>query len=158
MSDGTNRIYDALKGTYGNDETQTDSDDVFATVVYESDNKTVDGAATDVYTQWALKAPFDMQLVEAVVCPGAALTANDTNNAVLTIGKADGAGGGSTALATLTTNTTSGNWVADVFKSFTLVPAAVRVNKGQIVTLKKTIGASGVAIPNAHYTLKFLRV
>ncbi len=89
-----------------------------------------------------------------------ALTADNTNNAVLTLAKADGLGGSATTVATLTTNVASGNWVADTFKSFTLSATAANllVNDGQILTLKKTVGGTGVVVPISFFTIRYRKV
>jgi hypothetical protein len=153
-------ILKTLFGTYFHDETtgKADFEDLITDDVFTVQKTAVDGAATDVYTLWSCKVPFAIQIVEVTINPGAALTANDTNNATLTLGKADGAGGASTAVAALTTNTASGNWVADQFKNVPITAANAIVNDGQILTLKKTVAASGVAVPISHITIRYRRV
>lgn len=75
--------------------------------------------------------------------PAAALTADNTNNAVITISKRTG-GGGAVTVATLTTNVAAGNWTA-----WTAVPivstAAVAV--GDVLTITITKGGTGVVVP-----------
>jgi len=147
-----------LEGTTLKDLPVADGQDLVYDGEVHFQNTEADGAAGDTWS-YAFKARCDMEIVAVDICPGAALTANDTNNAVLTLGKADGAGGGSTAILALTTNLASGNWVTDVFKSMgTPVAAAKRVAKGQIVTLKKTIGGTGVVVPVAGFTVRYRKV
>lgn len=149
-----------LKGTLTQDQADPDADlqDLLLDDAFTVQKTAADAAASDVYTLWSAKVPFAIQIVEVTVCPGAALTANDTNNAVLTLGKADGAGGASTAVAAVTTNTASGNWVADVYKNAPVTVANSLVADGQILTLKKTIGGSGVIVPISHVTIRYRRV
>lgn len=120
----------------------------------------LDGAAGTDYTYGSFKAPFAFQVVEAVICPGAALTAADATANTYTVAKADGAGGGATTVATLATTVAAGNWVADVFKTMTLSAtfANTLVARGQIVTLKKTHLSTGTVTPQSTLVLKIRRV
>ncbi len=150
-----------LAGIYPSDSTQlaTDVQDVFSDDVITM-YMTLDAAAGTDYTYGSFKAPFAFQVVEAVVCPGAALTAADATANTYTLGKADGAGGGSTAIATLVTTLAGGNWVADTFKPMTLSAtfANTLVARGQIVTLKKTHLSTGTVTPASTLAIKIRRV
>lgn len=151
-----------LSGIYPGDATQLAADvqDVFSDDIITFQKTAPDALAADAYTMFSFKAPFAFQVVEAVITPGAALTANASNNAVVTLAKADGAGGGATTIATHTSDVAGGNWVADVFKTLTnsATFAATLVARGQIVTLKLTKGGTGVVVPISGYTLKIRRV
>lgn len=151
-----------FSGIYPSDSTAlpTDVEDTLSDWTWEIGHEAADAAAGTLATYWAIKVPWNVRIVEVVVCPGAALTADNTNNAVLTLAKADGAGGSATTVATLTTNVASGNWVADTFKSFTLSAtfANTLVNDGQILTLKKTIGGTGVIVPISFFTIRYRKV
>lgn len=151
-----------FSGIYPSDSTalSTDVEDVLSDWTWEVGHEAADAAASTTATYWAIKVPWNVRIVEVVVCPGGALTADNTNNAVLTLAKADGAGGSATTVATLTTNVASGNWVADTFKSFTLsaTPANLLVNDGQILTLKKTVGGTGVVVPISFFTIRYRKV
>jgi hypothetical protein len=116
----------------------------------------LDAAAGTDYVYGSFKAPYRFQLIEAVICPGAALTAADATANTLTLAKADGAGGAATTVASIVTNLAGGNWVADVFKAMTLsaTPANVRVADGQLVTLKKTHAGAGTVTPASTVTLR----
>ncbi len=153
-------LYKRLKGTLANESTDQDADvqDAFFDSVLQIVKPAADGAASTASTVGSLKVPFNIQIVEVVVCPSASLTADNTNNAVITLGKADGAGGSSTDIAVLTTNVARGNWANDVFKSFTITAANQFVNDGQILTLKITKGGTGVAVPISSYTVRYRRV
>ncbi len=150
-----------LAGIYPSDSTQltTDVEDVFSDEVLPLPMALDAAAGTDtVYASF--KAPFAFRVVEAVICPGAALTAADATANTITLGKADGAGGGSTVVASLVTNLAGGNWVADVFKPMTLSAtfANTLVARGQIVTLKKTHAGAGTVGPASTCSLKIRRV
>ncbi len=116
----------------------------------------LDAAAGTDYVYGSFKAPYRFRVIEAVICPGAALTAADATANTLTLGKADGAGGASTAIAAITTNLASGNWVADTFKAMTLSATAANllVADGQIVTLKKTHAGAGTVTPASTLSLR----
>ena len=150
-----------LAGIYPSDSTQlpTDVQDVFSDEVLTM-YMTLDAAAGTDYTYGSFKAPFAFQVVEAVVCPGAALAAADATANTYTLGKADGAGGSSTVVATLVTTLAGGNWVADTFKPMTLSAtfANTLVARGQIVTLKKTHLSTGTVTPASTLAIKIRRV
>ena len=150
-----------LAGVYPSDSTQTvnDVNDVFTDDVVTI-NMALDAAAgTDTF-YGAFKAPFAFQVVEASVCPGGALTAADATANTYTLGKADGAGGSSTAIGTLVTTLAGGSWVADVFKPLTLSAtfANTLVARGQLVTFKKTHLSTGTVTPASTLSIKIRRV
>lgn len=155
-------LYKRLKGHLANDASDQDAavQDAFFDGTWNFFKASADAMAADASTIGALKVPFNVQIIALDVVPNTTLTAHDTNNAVITLGKADGAGGSSTAVATLTTNTTSGNWAADTFKAATLSAtfANTLVSDGQVLTLKITKGASGVVVPISSYTIRYRRV
>lgn len=71
------------------------------------------------------------------------LTGDPTNNAVLTIKKRDGAGGGASSMAALTT---TANWTAFVPKTFGAVSGGA-VAAGSVLTLTIGKGGTGVIVP-----------
>lgn len=151
-----------FQGVFANDQAtgEADTQDLLTDLTWEVGHEAADAAASTTATYWSIKVPFNVRILDVTVCPGAALTADNTNNAVLTLAKADGAGGAATTVATLTTNAASGNWVADTFKSFTLSAtfANTLVNDGQILTLKKTVGGTGVVVPISFITIRYRKV
>lgn len=147
-----------LEGTVLRDLDEADGEDLVYDFLLNPVKTAADAAAGDTSTVFECKAPCNFEVVSLTICPHAALTANDTNNAVVTLGKADGAGGGSTAISALTTNLASGNWVADVFKEMTITGTAKRVNDGQVMTLKITKGGTGVAVPASSYSIRCRKV
>ncbi len=149
-----------LKGTLVADETDPDADlqDAFLDGMVTFFKASADAMASDASTIGAFKAPFAMRIVGVTAIPNTTLTAHDTNNAVITLAKADGAGGSATAVAALTTNGAGGNWAADTFEEFTVTASAASVTRGQVVTLKITKGGSGVAVPISSYTIRYRRV
>lgn len=150
-----------LAGIYPSDSTQavTDVQDVFSDDVWCAD-VTVDSAAGTDFTYLGVKAPFALQIVDVVVAPGGALTGATATMNTYTLGKSDGLGGAITSMATLTTPTTTGDWVNDVLKSFTLstVAGALNVTRGQLITLKKTHASTGTVTPQCTFTIKFRRI
>jgi hypothetical protein len=149
-----------LAGIYPSDATgaATDVQDVFSDDVWVAD-VVADAAAGTDYTYASIKAPFALQIVDVVVGPGGALTGATATANTYTLGKSDGLGGSITSMATLVT-TTGNDWVADVFKSFTLstVQGALNVTRGQLITLKKTHASTGTVTPQSTFTIKFRRI
>jgi len=84
----------------------------------------------------------------ATILPGGALTADDTNNAMITVFKST-AGGAGVAVAAITTNVASGNWVALTAKAMTLsvVAGALNLATGDVLYYTITKGGTGVAVP-----------
>lgn len=93
-------------------------------------------------------APFKCRIVSAHLALGAAVTANDTNYAILTLGVNDGAGGSFTTVATVENTTTAdtGNLAVATPLPFVLNSAARNVADGAVIKLAKTYAGSGVAI------------
>ena len=147
----------ALQGVYCNDQSDptADAQDTFTDLVYNLPI-VLDAAAGTDYTYASFKAPFRFKVIDATICPGAALTAADATANTLTLAKADGAGGAATTIASIVTNLASGNWVADTFKAMTLSATAANllVADGQIVTLKKTHAGAGTVTPASTLTLR----
>ena len=111
-----------------------------------------DGAAgtTTAYSATpGVYAPRDGRILGARILPHGALTADNTNNAVINIDKSDGLGGAATIMAAVTTNVASGNWVAGAFKAMALsaTPANTRFTKGQLLSFDITKGGTGVVVP-----------
>lgn len=154
-------ILKELKGVYANDQAAPDadiqdtiSDDIITIPML------LDTAAGTDFTYGSLKAPFAFQVVEAIITPTGALTGADATANTYTLGKADGAGGASTVMASLQTLLAGGNWVADVFQTVALsaVAGATSVARGQIVTFKKTHLSTGTVTPASTLTIKIRRV
>jgi hypothetical protein len=121
---------------------------------------TLDAAAGTDYVYGSIKVPYNVLVVDATICPGAALTAADATANTLTLAKADGAGGSATTVASIVTNVASGNWVADTFKALTLSATAANrlVNDGQILTFKKTHAAGGTVTPASTLCIRVRKV
>lgn len=96
------------------------------------------------------------RLVSAVFEPASSLTGHDTNNAVLTVKKYDSAGANGATIASMTTNTTSGNWTAWAGKALTLAAAAnLEVAAGSSLTFAITKANDGVTVPAGRLVLTF---
>lgn len=93
-----------------------------------------------------------------LVCTGAGITADNTNNAVVTVSKRDSAGANKTTLLTFTTNTTFGTVTQNVPKALTAaVAASTAVDVAALSTLTYEIskGGSGVVVPISYLVLYF---
>lgn len=80
----------------------------------------------------------------------AALTANDTNYATVSLGKHDGAGGAVTTMASADTTTAgTGNWVAGTEINLTLSATLANTYfaKGDVLGFAIAKAGSGVAVP-----------
>ena len=87
--------------------------------------------------------------------PSAALTADNTNYATLTVAKRDAAGGNATTVASVTTEITgSGDWTAFAAVDFgTIVSAALP--DGWALTVAIAKAGSGVAVPAGQLEVSF---
>jgi len=146
-----------LQGVFCNEETDpvADAQDLFTDIVINLP-MVLDAAAGTDYTYASFKAPWRLRVIEAVICPGAALTAADATANTYTRAKADGAGGAATTVASVVTDVAGGSWVADTFKLMTLsaTDANRLVADGQIVTLKKTHLSTGTVTPASVLSLR----
>jgi hypothetical protein len=150
-------VANRLQGVYCNEETdpKADKEDLFTDLIWNIPI-VLDAAAGTDYVYGSIKVPFRVRVMDATICPGAALTAADATANTLTLAKADGAGGAATTVASITTNLASGNWVADTFKSMTLSAtlANLLVADGQILTLKKTHAGAGTVTPASTLSIR----
>lgn len=125
------------------------------TVVY---TKAVDGGAGTATAELPIfRAPFACTITAINITPGAALTADDTNNAVLLVDKRPATDPGTPAnIATLTTNVAAGDWVAWTPVSLGALTGAT-LQAGDVVTFEITKGGTGVAVPRAVLSVDFVR-
>jgi len=85
-----------------------------------------------------------------VFAPAAALTGDNTNNAVITVAKRTAATPGTpVTIASLTTNVAAGNWTAWKAVSLT-VAAGAFVSPGDVLTIAITKGGTGVVVPQGQ--------
>src|SRR5262245_15966829 len=92
------------------------------------------------------QAEVDLVIEQVEVVPSAALTADNANNAVITVQKRNADGSTNVTVATMTTNVASGNWTAFVAKALTLTASNAGLSVGQILTFTITKGGTGVAV------------
>lgn len=96
------------------------------------------------------------KLVKAYYLPGAALTADDTDYATITVSRYTAAGGSKTTIASLTTETTAGggtdDWTAKVPVALTL-SASTDIAAGALITYEVAKEGSGVALPAGSLVL-----
>lgn len=130
----------------------------FGTLVFEV-QRVVDGAANTTTAETVVgfvpKAPgansSRAKVLRVYYLPGAALTADDTDYATITVSKYTSAGGSKTTVATATTAITggTGNWTAFVPMEITLSATAANLilQSGAMLTYEVAKAGSGVAIP-----------
>lgn len=114
------------------------------------------GTATTSDAAPAFVAPTDGRLLGAKFVPHAALTADPTNNATLSVDKRDGAGGAATQMATGTTTAGgTGSFVAAVPVALTpsAVAATVRWAKNQLVSFAISKAGTGVIVPAGSWVI-----
>lgn len=94
------------------------------------------------------------KIVKAYYLPGAALTADDTDYATITVSRYTAAGGSKTTIATVTTKITggTGDWTAKVPVAITL-SADNAVAAGALITYEVAKEGSGVALPAGSLVL-----
>lgn len=119
------------------------------------DKAAADGAAATATTEHSImRASADMTLVGVRYVPDAALTADNTNYATITIKRRDAAGGNATTLASVTTQITgSGNWTQWVAINLPVVVSAIAA--GQIVTVSIAKAGSGVVVPAGQLVFEY---
>jgi hypothetical protein len=105
-------------------------------------------AATTTAESTIIRAPFALGVFAAYYVPAAALTADNTNFATITIAKRDVNGANSVTLATVTTQITgSGNWTAFKPVPIPLQSTAVNLAAGEVLTVTIGKSGSGVVVP-----------
>lgn len=115
-----------------------------------------DGAAGTATAESVIPRPMlAARVVGVEFVPAAAVTANDTDYATITVRKRDGAGGAASVIASVTTKITggSGNWTAFVAVSLGTITNADLL-AGDILTVEITKAASGVAIPIGYLRVR----
>jgi len=104
--------------------------------------------------------PFDfpLKVVSGKLVSASALTAHDTNNAVISFRTDDGADSTPAIAISWTTSTTgTGSWVADIPESGTLTAANVVLAAGACLHFGITKGGSGVVVPVTYFSLRLQR-
>lgn len=110
---------------------------------------TPDAAANTATTACADYCPTARELISGAILPGGAVTADDTDYATITVGYDDGAGGGVTSLAAVTTKNTggTGNWTAGVAIALTAITPALSIPAGKYLSVVIAKAGAGVALP-----------
>jgi len=106
--------------------------------------------ATAYTAAFQIRMPRAAKILAAYIMPTAALTADDTNYATVSVQKGDGAGGAGTVMASVTTQTTgSGNWAAGVPEAMTVSAtlANTRIARGEVLGFAITKTGTGVVVP-----------
>lgn len=126
-----------------------------ATYTKEAD----DGAASDTTAETPLFSPESGAVVLSVkYLPSAALTADNTNYATLSVDSRDAAGGSNAVIASITTEITgTGDWVAFVAEDFgTLANTAIVA--GGAVTFAIAKAGTGVVVPAGALQVEYVNV
>lgn len=124
----------------------------------ESYQKLVDGAANTATAETPIGMVYaPAQVVAVYYVPLAALTANDTDYATITVSKRTSAGASKTTVATLVTTVAGGSWTAFARKAFTLTATAADliVASGSTLTFEIAKAGSGVAVPAGDLVVEF---
>lgn len=111
-------------------------------------------AATASAERPVFRAADACTVTAAYFLPGGALTADNTDYAVLRIQKRDGVGGSASTVASYTTNVAGGSLTAQVTKSLGTITNA-SVAAGSILTFEITKGGSGVAVPAGQLLITY---
>lgn len=105
---------------------------------------------TTAYTAaYQIRMPRAGRILGAAIQPQAALTANASNNAVVSVQKGDGAGGAGVIMASYTSDVAGGNLAAGVTKALTLSATAanLRFPINSVLSFAITKGGTGVVVP-----------
>lgn len=108
------------------------------------------GTTATAYTAaYAIRNRTAGRILGFYVIPAGAVTADATNNAVVSLITADGLGGTQVVAATLTTDVNGGAWAAGVVKTGILSATAanLRYAAGTILGFAISKGGTGVAVP-----------
>jgi hypothetical protein len=122
---------------------------------------TADSMATDATAAtlvWVNPYDFAVKIVSGRLVSAAALTAHDTNNAVISFRTDDGADSTPAIAISWTTSTTgTGNWVADIPESGTITAANAVLAAGACLHFGITKGSSGVVVPVTYFSVRIQR-
>lgn len=121
--------------------------------VQEFTKTAADGAAGDATAETAIGYSAEAATLTSVrFVPAAALTANNTNYATLTVSKRSSSGGSKTTVAQVTTQITgSGNWTQWAAVDVPISAAAIAAGDSLTYEISKTAG--GVAVPAGRLVL-----
>lgn len=120
-----------------------------------------DGAANSTQALFpGLRIDNNIEITSCQLVPYGALTADNTNNAVVSLQANDGAGGAATTVATVTTNVAAGNWVAGTRFALTLTATlADRIVSGlaaeRWLGMTITKGGTGVVVPSCKLVIQY---
>ncbi len=122
---------------------------LLTTQQFEFVKAAADGAANTATAETLVaRVPVAGRILAAYYCPSAALTADNTDYATLSLAKRDGAGGASAAVASkATTVAGSGSWTAFVPVSLGTISNGT-LAAGNVLTFAIAKAGSGVAVPS----------
>lgn len=98
-----------------------------------------------------------IRIVSISYTPDGAVTADAANNATIAFAKRDGVGGGSTPVASYTSDVAGGSLTAHVPKLLTnsATPANLELAAGNVLTEAITKGGTGVALQAGVFTIVY---
>jgi hypothetical protein len=133
----------------------------FSDITFNYNKTAADAMAADATAAvlaWVNPYDFSVKVVAGRLVSAAALTAHDTNNAVISFRSDDGADSTPAIAISWTTSTTgTGNWVADIAEAGTITAANVVVAAGACLHFGITKGGSGVVVPVTYFSLRLQR-
>lgn len=114
---------------------------------------------SDTPILWTNPFAFPVYVVGGyMTTTGAGITADNTNNATITIKTNDGAGGATAIAMSITTNVATGNFTANVSKAFTSVTLAnTAVPTGGRLWINIAKGGTGVVVPVSDFVIKLYK-
>jgi hypothetical protein len=150
-----------MAGTTANQYGGLDTIHQMTDIVFTYVKATADSMATDATSAvLAFVNPYDfpLKVVSGRLVSAAALTAHDTNNAVISFRTDDGADSTPAIAISWTTSTTgTGSWVADIPESGTITAANAVLAAGACLHFGITKGSSGVIVPVTYFSIRLQR-
>lgn len=145
----------ALRITDGTGKVQMPLGHASASPMFEDwDKAAADGGAGTAFTEHAFwRAAQTCKVISVYFVPDAALTANASNNATLTLARRNADGTNQQTIASITTSTT--NWVQFVPVQLTLTAANASLLVGQTLTFTITKGGTGVVVPAGRLVVAY---
>lgn len=141
---GTPSLVDILQ------ELQAAANAAVAAALLTAWDKAADGAANTATAEKVIYRAHRAETITAILLAlDSALTADNTNNATITIRRRSSSGGSAVTVATFTTNVAGGNFVAFAPKSLGAISNAA-LAAGEVLTVEITKGGTGVQIPSGR--------
>jgi hypothetical protein len=118
-----------------------------------ADDAMASTATAETYTGVLVPVKSRIKAINYIATTGG-VTADATNNAVITVSYRDSTGGNAVVLGTFTSNVAGGNVTQGAPKAFTLTAANVIVAANGSLTYTITKGGSGVVVRAGNFTVE----